>query len=135
MSRRGCWAADLRSTGNSPTAARPADYDEWEQRGAAGWRWETVLPFFKKVERDIDFDGPLHGAEGRIPVRRVFPDNWSDYAKAVAEAFKQAGYRYVPTRTASSRTATIRSPCRTCMTDGYRRRSAISAPRSGSATT
>jgi 5-(hydroxymethyl)furfural/furfural oxidase len=55
-----------------------------------------VLPYFRKVERDVDFDGPLHGAEGRIPVRRVFPDNWSDYAKAVAEAFKMAGYRYVP---------------------------------------
>ena len=74
----------------------PADYDEWEQRGAAGWRWETVLPYFKKLERDIDFEGPLHGSDGRIPVRRVFPDNWSDYAKAVAEAFKLAGYHYVP---------------------------------------
>ncbi len=73
----------------------PHDYDEWEQRGAAGWRWDSVLPYFKKLERDIDFDGPLHGSEGRIPVRRVFPDNWSDYAKAVAEAFKLAGYRYV----------------------------------------
>jgi len=74
----------------------PHDYDEWEQRGANGWRWETVLPYFKKVERDVDFDGPLHGTEGRIPVRRVFPENWSDHAKAVAEAFKLAGYRYVP---------------------------------------
>ncbi|HEY6434025.1 MAG TPA: GMC family oxidoreductase N-terminal domain-containing protein [Acetobacteraceae bacterium] len=74
----------------------PRDYDEWEQRGGRGWRWETVLPYFRKVERDIDFDGPLHGADGRIPVRRVFPDNWSDYAKAVADAFKSAGYRYVP---------------------------------------
>jgi 5-(hydroxymethyl)furfural/furfural oxidase len=74
----------------------PHDYDEWEQRGAGGWRWETVLPYFKKIERDIDFDGPLHGSDGRIPVRRVFPDNWSDYARAVAEAFRLAGYRYVP---------------------------------------
>jgi 5-(hydroxymethyl)furfural/furfural oxidase len=74
----------------------PADYDEWERRGAAGWRWDTVLPYFRKLERDIDFEGPLHGADGRIPVRRVFPDNWSDYAKAVGEAFKLAGYRYVP---------------------------------------
>src|ERR1700733_11732013 len=74
----------------------PADYDEWEQRGATGWRWDAVLPYFKKLERDIDFEGPLHGSDGRIPVRRVFPDNWSDYAKAVAEAFKLAGYRYVP---------------------------------------
>ena len=74
----------------------PHDYDEWEQRGASGWRWETVLPYFKKIERDVDFDGPLHGSDGRIPVRRVFPDNWSDYAKAVAAAFALAGYRYVP---------------------------------------
>ena len=74
----------------------PRDYDEWEQRGASGWRWDNVLPYFKKIERDIDFDGPLHGTDGRIPVRRVFPENWSDYAKAVAEAFKLAGYRYVP---------------------------------------
>lgn len=74
----------------------PADYDEWEQRGAAGWRWDSVLPYFRKLERDIDFEGPLHGSDGRIPVRRVFPDNWSDYAKAAAEAFALAGYKYVP---------------------------------------
>ena len=73
----------------------PADYDDWEARGATGWRWETVLPFFRKIERDIDFDGPLHGSEGHIPVSRVFPDNWSDHAKAVAEAFKLAGFKYV----------------------------------------
>ena len=73
----------------------PADYDDWQARGAAGWRWESVLPYFKKVERDIDFDGPLHGDDGRIPVRRVFPDNWSDYAKAVGEALRLAGHDYV----------------------------------------
>ena len=73
----------------------PADYDDWEARGAIGWRWETVLPFFRKIERDIDFDGPLHGSEGRIPVSRVFSDNWSDHAKAVAEAFKLAGFKYL----------------------------------------
>jgi len=73
----------------------PGDYDDWEARGATGWRWDTVLPFFKKVERDIDFEGPLHGADGRIPVRRIFPDNWPQHAKAVAEAFKLAGFKYI----------------------------------------
>jgi 5-(hydroxymethyl)furfural/furfural oxidase len=73
----------------------PADYDDWEARGAAGWRWDTVLPYFRKVERDIDFDGPLHGSEGRIPVRRIFPDNWPEHAKAVAEAFRLAGFTYI----------------------------------------
>lgn len=74
----------------------PQDYDEWDRRGASGWRWDTVLPYFRKLERDVDFDGPLHGIEGRIPVRRVFPENWSDYANAVAKAFELAGYRYLP---------------------------------------
>jgi 5-(hydroxymethyl)furfural/furfural oxidase len=73
----------------------PADYDEWEARGGAGWRWETVLPYFRKVERDVDFEGPLHGSSGHIPVRRVFPDNWSEHAKAVAEACKLAGFKYL----------------------------------------
>ena len=73
----------------------PTDYDEWQARGAAGWNWEAVLPYFKKVERDMDFDGPWHGKEGRIPVRRIFPDLWNGHAKAVAEAFKDAGYDYI----------------------------------------
>ena len=73
----------------------PTDYDEWEQRGATGWNWNNVLPYFKKVERDMDFDGPWHGKEGRIPVRRIFPDLWPEHAKAVAEAFKDAGWKYI----------------------------------------
>ncbi len=73
----------------------PTDYDEWQARGATGWNWDSVLPYFKKVERDMDFDGPWHGREGRIPVRRIFPDLWPEHAKAVAEAFKQAGWEYI----------------------------------------
>jgi 5-(hydroxymethyl)furfural/furfural oxidase len=72
----------------------PSDYDEWAARGATGWNWDNVLPYFKKVERDMDFDGPWHGNEGRIPVRRIFPDLWPEHAKAAAEAFKQAGHHY-----------------------------------------
>ena len=72
----------------------PSDYDEWAARGATGWNWDNVLPYFKKVERDMDFDGPWHGREGRIPVRRIFPDLWPEHAKAAAESFKQAGYQF-----------------------------------------
>src|SRR5271169_2084106 len=73
----------------------PTDYDEWEARGADGWNWNAVLPYFKKVERDMDFDGPWHGKDGRIPVRRIFPDLWNGHAKAVAKAFEEAGFQYV----------------------------------------
>ncbi|HEX4170957.1 MAG TPA: GMC family oxidoreductase N-terminal domain-containing protein, partial [Acetobacteraceae bacterium] len=73
----------------------PTDYDEWQARGATGWNWDNVLPFFKKVERDMDFDGPWHGNEGRIPVRRIFPDLWPEHAKAAGETFKAAGYKFL----------------------------------------
>ena len=73
----------------------PSDYDEWAVRGATGWNWDNVLPYFKKVERDMDFEGPYHGREGRIPVRRIFPDLWPEHAKAVAQAFKEAGWEYI----------------------------------------
>jgi 5-(hydroxymethyl)furfural/furfural oxidase len=73
----------------------PSDYAEWEAKGAAGWNWNAVLPYFKKVERDMDFDGPWHGKDGRIPVRRIFPDLWCGHAKAAAAAFKEAGYEFI----------------------------------------
>src|SRR4029077_5508837 len=80
----------------------PNDYAEWEARGAKGWGWDDVLPYFKKVERDMDFAGPYHGKEGRIPVRRIFPDLWNGHAKAAAEAFKAAGYNYLPDQNGGS---------------------------------
>jgi 5-(hydroxymethyl)furfural/furfural oxidase len=74
----------------------PTDYDEWEARGAAGWSWNDVLPYFRKVERDLDFDGPFHGKDGRIPVRRIPREQWTGHSQAVAEACKLAGYEFLP---------------------------------------
>lgn len=73
----------------------PTDYAEWEARGARGWNWDGVLPYFRKVERDMDFDGPYHGKEGHIPVRRIFPEHWTGFAKAAAKAFEAQGWKYV----------------------------------------
>jgi len=74
----------------------PTDYDEWESRGAAGWGWAGVLPYFRKLERDMDFDGPLHGKDGQIPIRRIPRELWCGHAKAAAKAFEQAGFKYLP---------------------------------------
>ena len=73
----------------------PTDYDEWEARGAKGWGWKDVLPYFRKVERDLDFDGPFHGKDGRIPVRRIPRQHWTRHSEAVAEAFERAGYPFL----------------------------------------
>lgn len=71
----------------------PADYDEWASLGAKGWGWSEVLPYFRRLERDMDFDGPLHGKEGPIPIRRIMSDAWPVFSRAAAEAFRHAGYK------------------------------------------
>jgi 5-(hydroxymethyl)furfural/furfural oxidase len=82
--------------GQMANRGAPTDFAEWTARGADGWGWDDVLPFFKKVERDLDFDGPWHGKDGRIPVRRIPVEHWTGYAKAVAEACKQSGMKFLP---------------------------------------
>lgn len=72
----------------------PEDYDGWEAIGLPGWGWEGMLPYFRKLERDLDFDGPLHGKDGRIPIRRVFPDQWAGFTRAVLEAVEGEGIPY-----------------------------------------
>lgn len=70
----------------------PQDYDEWRDAGAAGWGWNDVLPYFRRLENDLDFDGPLHGREGPIPIRRIKPEHWAPFAKAFADCAQARGY-------------------------------------------
>ncbi len=71
----------------------PDDYDEWERGGATGWGWNGVLPFFRRLERDLDFAGDLHGDAGPIPIRRVRQTDWTPVARA-AHAYAQS--RQIP---------------------------------------
>lgn len=71
----------------------PADYDEWKALGATGWGWDDVLPYFRKLETDLDYDNDLHGQTGPIPVHRIPRDNWPELSKAGERAFGEVGYR------------------------------------------
>jgi 5-(hydroxymethyl)furfural/furfural oxidase len=64
----------------------PQDYDAWRAAGAAGWGWDDVLPAFRRIERDLDCDGPLHGKDGAIPVRRHPRATWPAFVTALADA-------------------------------------------------
>lgn len=65
----------------------PRDYDEWAEGGASGWSWREVLPYFKRLETDINFGGPLHGRHGPLPIRREPPGDRTPVARAIhAEA-------------------------------------------------
>ena len=82
--------------GQMANRGAPTDFDEWHERGATGWRWDDVLPYFRKLERDLDFDDQWHGQDGPIPIRRVPEAQWSGHSKALAKALDRAGYKYLP---------------------------------------
>ena len=82
--------------GQMANRGAPTDYDEWDSRGAAGWKWADCLPYFKKIEKDLDFNDEWHGQDGNIPVRRIPESQWPGHAKALAQAFKDNGYKTLP---------------------------------------
>ena len=71
----------------------PLDYDGWAASGADGWDWDHVLPYFKKLENDLDFDGPLHGKDGPTEIRRHRREDWPQLAKAAGD---YASHRQIP---------------------------------------
>ena len=74
----------------------PDDYDTWAQQGAHGWAWSDVLPYFRKLERDTEFDGPLHGRDGPVAIRRIPRSSWPPFARAVAESMQARGLAFNP---------------------------------------
>lgn len=73
----------------------PGDYDAWEAAGAQGWGWEGVLPYFRMLERDLDWSGPMHGTDGPLPIRRVAPAEWPGFSQAAGQALRDAGLPYL----------------------------------------
>jgi 5-(hydroxymethyl)furfural/furfural oxidase len=71
----------------------PADFDRWEELGAKGWNWESVLPYFQKAETDLDFADNYHGASGPIRIKRIPPDKWDGFTSAVVAGWEAKGYQ------------------------------------------
>ena len=47
----------------------PMDYELWEAKGASGWHWANVLPYFQKME-NVQGGGPFRGTGGPLRVTR-----------------------------------------------------------------
>lgn len=73
----------------------PSDFEEWRAMGAAGWGWDGVLPFFNRLENDLDFAGPMHGASGPIPIRRTPRAAWGPFCQAVADALSDRSFPWL----------------------------------------
>ncbi|AYG64306.1 GMC family oxidoreductase [Rhizobium jaguaris] len=74
----------------------PEDYDGWASSGATGWGWEDVLPYFRRLERDLDFDDEFHGKHGPLTISRVRQRDWSGFIRAVAKAYEDVGIHFRP---------------------------------------
>ena len=86
------------SSVNGQVALRgaPEDYDHWNAIGAKGWDWNSVLPYFRRLETDLDYTDQLHGAQGPITVRRMPMDQWDDFTLSVTKVWNELGYRLRP---------------------------------------
>ncbi len=70
----------------------PEDYDDWASWGNDEWSFVKVLPYFRKLERDLDYGGDFHGKEGPIPVRRFKREDWRPSLEAFYQVCRSAGF-------------------------------------------
>lgn len=88
-----------------------SDYDGWAAAGNAGWRFEDVLPAFRRAETDLEFgNGPWHGDEGPVPITR-YPERHVGeiHARAVG-AFGQLGHPLIEDANAPDAVGIARMP-------------------------
>ena len=70
----------------------PEDYDGWAAEGNNEWSFINVLPYFRKMETDMDISDDFHGSEGPIPVRRFPRQEWLPFQQAFVRSCIEAGY-------------------------------------------
>ena len=74
----------------------PEDYDDWASWGNSEWGFQNLMPYFRRMEADVDFSDDFHGSDGPTIVRRYKPDEWIPDQRAWYEACKQYGFSDSP---------------------------------------
>jgi choline dehydrogenase-like flavoprotein len=72
------------------TRGNPGDYDRWAQKGARGWSYADVLPYFRRCETWQDGDDPWRGGSG--PLGTEFAKTTDPLYDAWLAAAKACGY-------------------------------------------
>lgn len=65
------------------------DFEDWSAKGAPGWDYASVLPFFKRSEAYEGGESEYHGASGELGVSNLKNDH--PYCRAWVEAGQQYG--------------------------------------------
>lgn len=71
----------------------PEDYDRWAEWGNDEWSYLKVLPYFRKMETDMDVRDDFHGSDGPVPVLRRNEEPWTPIQSALYRASVTAGFR------------------------------------------
>ncbi|MFF2299323.1 GMC family oxidoreductase [Arthrobacter sp. NPDC058127] len=75
--------------------ARKHDFEKWSSGGNDEWAWHKVLPFYRKLEKDLQFGhGEEHGSHGPMTISR--PPQGHPVTIAFARAVKDFGYPMEP---------------------------------------
>ncbi|MHB1330114.1 MAG: mycofactocin dehydrogenase MftG [Gemmatimonadales bacterium] len=68
--------------------ARRQDFERWSAGGSTEWAWEKVLPFYRQLERDLQYgDNTVHGGSGPMIISRAAQGHpvTSAFARAATE--------------------------------------------------
>ena len=70
----------------------PEDYDDWAAEGNDEWSFVNLLPFFRKLETDLNVRDDFHGTNGPIPVWRLPREEFLPVNEAFHQATVAAGF-------------------------------------------
>ena len=70
----------------------PEDFDSWAALGNDEWSFDKTLPYYRKMERDLDIQDDFHGTDGPMPVRRRQSGAWPAIQKSFYDACLAQGY-------------------------------------------
>jgi choline dehydrogenase len=71
--------------------AKAVDLDGWAYNGAFGWDWNACLPYFQKIENQLDDTNPTAGKGGPMTVVSA-KDTGNPVSQTWIDACKELGY-------------------------------------------
>ena len=68
------------------------DFDDYAALGNDQWSYVNVLPYYRRMETDLDIRDDFHGTDGPLPVLRRQSDQWAPIQAAFHQACVTAGF-------------------------------------------
>lgn len=70
----------------------PADFDNWAYNGAPGWSYDSVVPYFQRIENFVDDPDPELGHQGTFFLQNARVTDTHPTSTPLLEACTELGY-------------------------------------------